>query len=43
MLKKKKINLSELYFLFQILKGKDESGSVKKKLLTVFKSKNISK
>ena len=41
LLKKKTINFEELYFLLQILKGKDETGSLRKKLLTVLKSKNI--
>lgn len=43
MLKKKTINFKELYFILQILKGKDHSESMKKKLLTILKSKNISK
>lgn len=43
LLKKKTINFEELYFLLQVLRGKDETGSLKKKLLTVLKSKNISK
>lgn len=43
LLKKKCINFEELYFLLQILKGKDNTGSLKKKLSTVFKSKNINK
>jgi hypothetical protein len=42
MLKKKTINFSEFYFLLQIFKGKDESLSFKKKLLTIIKSKKIS-
>ncbi len=42
MLRKKTINFSEFYFLLQLLKGKDESLSFKKKLLTIFKSKKIS-
>ena len=41
MLDKRTINFKELYFLMQLLKGKDQSQSLKKKLLTVFKSKNI--
>lgn len=43
MLSKKTINFKEFYFLLQVLKGKDESGSLRKKLLTILNSKNISR